>query len=130
MKEHSQHQPVPEEKKEKVITIDDLLYLSGKLYKQMIEFSNSKHPLEIRRGVMAMPDDSESRIIKGAGRTFFMDVEKTRDGNPYLKISESRIDGKTKEQVRNTIFIFEDDLMPFSKAVSHFAHQIKNQKTP
>ena len=128
MKEKEKPQSIPEEKKEKVVTIDDLLYLSGKLYKQMVAFSNSKHPLEIRRGVMAMPDEGESKIIKGAGRTFFMDVETTRNGNPYLKITESRIDSLSQEPVRNTIFVFEDDLLAFSEAVSRFAHQITNKK--
>jgi hypothetical protein len=35
-------------------------------------------------------DDRQSRQIKDSGRTYFLDIEKTRDSKPYLGITESR----------------------------------------
>ena len=32
----------------------------------------------------------QSKQIKGSGRTYFLDVEKTKEGKPYLRITESR----------------------------------------
>jgi hypothetical protein len=37
-----------------------------------------------------MNDDRQSRQIKGSGRTYFLDIEETKGGKLYLRITESR----------------------------------------
>ena len=77
------------------ITIDDLVDKAQELSDGLKKLSKYKHPLDIRRGVRkgvkkSMQDDRESRQMKGSGRTYFLDVEKTKEGKPYLRITESR----------------------------------------
>jgi hypothetical protein len=81
-----------------------------------------KHPLDIRRGVgKEVKDDMNhnqpSKQIKGHGRTYFLDVEKTREGKAYLKITESR-KGKGDTFERNSVNVFPEDAETFAQAVS------------
>ena len=123
-KEQENRQPLSDIKKEKVPTVDDLLIYAGKLYKGLIELSNQKNPLDIRRGVNGMYEQKGSEIIKVIGRTYFLDIEKTQDGKPYLKLTESRKDSKSGDQIRNTILIFQEDINTFAKAIARIALQI------
>ena len=58
-----------------------------------------------------------SEIIKGNARTYFFDVKKASNGNPYLLLTESK---KNKdggfEKVR--IIIFQDDMPAFVEMVN------------
>jgi len=122
--EQGERKPLPDIKKEKVPTVDDLLIYAGKLYKGLISLSNQKNPLEIRRGVNGMYEQKGSEIIKAIGRTYFLDIEKTQAGKPYLKLTESRKDAKNGEQVRNTIYVYQEDIKPFAEAIARISLQI------
>jgi len=37
-----------------------------------------------------MNDENPSKQIKGSDRTYFLDIEETKEGKPYLRITESR----------------------------------------
>jgi len=42
--------------------------------------------------------------------TLFLDTYQAKNGNKYLKITESRFDKNTKQSKRSSIFLFKDDL--------------------
>ena len=113
--------------REPFITIDDLLQKAQGLIVGLKKLSEFKHPLDIRRGVRKgvkkrMSGDRQSKQIKASGRTYFLDVEQTKEGKTYLKITESRKDGEG--WVRNSIILFPDDTDEFSQAVSEMASKL------
>ena len=112
------------EKRDEFITIDDLLKLSEFLYKGMISLSQQRHPLFIRKGVGEMQLETKNEVLKTGSKTYFFDIETTQNGKPYLKITESYLTGETKEQVRNTIIIFQEDVFKFSGFVNVMAKKI------
>jgi len=112
------------EKREEFITIDDLLKLSEILYKGMINLSQQRHPLFIRKGVGEMQLESKNEVLKTGSKTYFFDIETAQNGKPYLKITESYLTGETKEQVRNTIIVFQEDVFKFSGFVNVMAKKI------
>ena len=122
--EHEQRQPLPDNKKEKVPTIDDLLIHAGKLYKGLIELSNQKNPLDIRRGVRDMNTERESETVKAQGHTYFFDLEHTKENKPYLRITESHINKENNESVRNTILVFQEDIHDFTQAFTKIAYKV------
>lgn len=113
--------------REPFTTIDDLAQLAQELVSGLEKLSESKHPLDIRRarkGVgQNLSDDSQSVQIDGAGRTYFLDVEKSKKGDPYLKITESR-KGKQGKFERNSIFVFPEDADEFANAVSEMTAKL------
>ena len=117
------------------ITIDDLLHKAQELFTGLRKLSQYKHPLDIRRGVRKgkgvkkrMGEDRQSKQIKGSGRTYFLDVEKTRDGKPYLRITESR-KGEGDKFERNSINVFPEDAQEFAMAVSEMAAKLGQEET-
>jgi len=124
MPELINRQPLPEEKKEMIPTIDDLLLYAGKLYKGLITISQRKDPLDIRRGVSEMNTERESETVKAQGRTYFFDLESTKEGKPYLRITESYINKQDNEAKRNTILVFQDDIHEFTQALTKMAYKV------
>jgi hypothetical protein len=124
MSESGEQQPLSDKKKEKIITIDDLMVTAGKLYKGLIDLSQQKHPLDIRWGVSDMNTERESEMIKASGKTYFLDIEHTKTGKPYLKITETRKDAKNGDQIRNSIIVFQEDIREFSQAITRIGFQI------
>ena len=120
-----------EAKREPFPTIDDALQKAEALSADLRRISEFKYPLDIRRGVntrkgvkksMADKDkadknERESSQLKGAGRTYFLDVEKTREGKAYLRITESR-KGEGDSFERNSIHVFPEDAKAFRQAVN------------
>lgn len=103
-------------------TIDDLWRKAEELSTGLKKLSQSKHPLDIRRGLRRevrgeMQDNDKSIQIKAAGRTYFLDIESTREGKGYLRITESR-KGQGEKWERNSINVFPEDAEEFSQAVS------------
>ena len=93
------------------------------------KLSGYKHPLDVRRGVRKgvkkrMNDDRQSRQIKGSGRTYFLDIETTKGGKPYLRITESR-KGEGDKFERNSINVFPEDADQFAQAVSEMASKLE-----
>ena len=110
---------------ETITTIDDALRMAGNLYKGLIELSQSKYPLDIRKGVMGMYNERKGgEVIKTSGKTFFLDIEQTKNGKPYLKITESRKDGKNGDQIRNSVIVFQEDIREFAQAITRISFQI------
>ena len=125
--------PMPDEKtprsgsepdREPFVTIDDLLSLAQEITTGLERLSAYKHPLEVRRGirkgVKKRMNTDQSRQIKGGSRTYFFDVEETKDGRHYLRITESR-KGKDEKFERNSINVFPEDAGEFAQAVADLA---------
>ena len=113
---------------EPFITIDDLLEKSQELLAGLKKLSEFKYPLDIRRGIRKgvkkrMNDDKPSKQIKGAGRTYFLDIAKTKEDKPYLRITESR-KGKGDKFERNSINVFPEDAGVFARTVSEMASNL------
>ena len=103
-------------------TIDDLVQEAEHLFAGLKKLSEFKYPLDIRRGIRKgveepMNDETQSQQIKGAGRTYFLDVQKTKKDKPYLRITESR-KGEGEKFERNSINVFPEDAGEFTKAVA------------
>ncbi len=118
---------------EPFITIDDLLEKSQELLAGLKKLSELKYPLDIRRGIRKgvkkrMNDDTQSKQIKGAGRTYFLDIGKTKEGKPYLRITESR-KGKGDKFERNSVNVFPEDADEFARTVSEMASNLGQVET-
>ena len=113
--------------REPFITIDDCVQKAHELFAGLKKLSDYKYPLDIRRGVRKgvkkrMHSDRQSKQLKGSGRTYFLDIEKTRGNKPYLRITESRKEGDKFE--RNSINVFPEDATEFAKAVSEMISKL------
>jgi len=98
------------------------------LYAGLGRLSEYKHPLDIRRGIRKgvmknMNNDKQSMQIKGGSRTYFFDVEKTKEGKRYLRITESR-KGEGDKWKRNRINVFLEDAGEFARAVSEMTSKL------
>lgn len=110
------------DRREPFTTIDDLVQKSQELFVGLRKLSDFKYPLEIRRGIRkgvekSMSTDRQSLQIKAGGRTYFLDIEKTTKGKPYLRITESR-KGEGDKWERNSINVFPENAKEFAEAIS------------
>lgn len=99
------------------ITIDDLTRLAGELQSGLSKLGEYKHPLGVRKGVRNMQSERESMTIKAIGRMYFMDIKETKDGNPYLVITESRSKKEGEGRERSSIVVFPENAKEFAEAV-------------
>ena len=113
------------------VTIDDLIEQAHNLFSGLRRLSEYKHPLDVRRGIRKevendMTDDTQSKQIKASGRTYFFDIERTKEGQPYLRITESR-KGEGDRWERNRIHVFPEDTDTFAQAVSEMVSKVGQQ---
>ena len=119
----------PSPDREPFLTIDDCVTQAHDLFAGLEKLSQIKYPLDIRRGIRkevkpSMDDNKISQQLKAAGRTYFFDVEKTRKGEPYLRITESR-KGQADTFERNSIHVFPEDAASFAEAVAQMIAKLK-----
>jgi len=108
-----------------IITIDDLHNIAQQLVNGLRKLGEYQYPLAIRRGVKTMKERKpDSETIKAGAITYFFDIKETKDGNPYLLITESRFKGEGKDRERKTIFIFQEQATEFSKTVNEMVAKI------
>ncbi len=110
-------------------TIDDALQISTDLNEILIKLSEFKYPLEVRKigkGVRNMSGkERESRKIEIRSKTYYFDLLTAKNGNQYLKITESRSKGEGKEEERSSIIIFEESAKEFADAVSDMVSKLE-----
>ncbi len=53
-----------------------------------------------------MEREKKSEMLKTGSKTYFFDVKETREGKPYLIITESRLKGEGEKPERTSIMIF------------------------
>ncbi|MBX2989896.1 MAG: DUF3276 family protein [Bacteroidetes bacterium] len=56
-----------------------------------------------------------STMVKSGKTTYFIDLKEAKNGNKYLSISETRMDGEEKK--RNTVRVFGETMEQFRKAI-------------
>ena len=60
-----------------------------------------------------------STMVKSGKTTYFVDLKEAKNGNKYLSISESKVDGE--ERKRSTVRFFGDTIDQLKKAVDEAA---------
>ena len=68
--------------------------------------------------------EQTSQIVKAGAKTYFMDLKETRDGKPYLVITESRFKGEDKERERTSIAVFQEHVYGFLQALQEMVSLI------
>ena len=58
-----------------------------------------------------------SRIVKAGAKTYFLDLKKTKEGKPFLVITESRFKGEGEERERASIVVFPEHARDFVQAL-------------
>ena len=69
---------------------------------------------------MAKTDALFSTMVRSGRTTYFVDVREAKNGNKFLSISESRVDGDEKRQ-RTTVRVFGETIDQFRQAVDEAA---------
>jgi len=59
----------------------------------------------------------DSKILKCGSKTIFFDIYESKNKTKYLKITESRFNKETKQNVRYSIFLFKEDIEGFKKTI-------------
>jgi hypothetical protein len=73
---------------------------------------------------MSMADQTESRTVKAGSKTYFFDLKETKEGQPYLTITESRFKGEGQERERSSIVVFSDHAGDFLEAAREMIEKI------
>ena len=131
-KEHKSTKDKPQG--EPIVTIDDLTDKAQELVDGLQKLSTYRHPLGIRRGVPNAGEgvseemserkaNKDSLQVKGAGRTYFLDMAKTSKDKPYLRITESR-KGEGEEFERSSIYVFPEDAEKFGEAIQRMTKKL------
>ena len=121
-------------KAEPLVTLDDLTVKAQELVEGLQKLSTYRHPLAIRRGVPKSGEGvseemserkstKDSLQVKGAGRTYFLDMARTSKDTPYLRITESR-KGEGEEFERSSIYVFPEDAEKFSEAIQEMTNKL------
>ena len=118
--------------REPFTTIDDCIELAEKLTAQLSRLGEQKYPLDVRRGVVqkarkgvkSVADQENSKTVKAGGKTYFFDVKQTKEGKPYLVITESRFKGEGKERERASIAVFSEHGRDFLEATQEMVEKL------
>ena len=112
-----------------VSTIDDAIQLADELLACLSKLGEYKHPLDVRRGrkgvTSIMDQNIDSKTVKAGSKTYFFDTKETRDGKPYLAITESRFKGDSEERERRTIIVFQENAKEFAEAVTEMTGKLE-----
>ena len=63
-----------------------------------------------------------SAMVRAGKATYFVDVREAKNGNRYLSISETRLEGE--ERKRTTLRVFGESIDPFHQAINEAAGAI------
>lgn len=66
---------------------------------------------------MANNEALYSTMVRAGRMTYFVDVKEAKNGNKYLSISQSQINGEQKRE-RVTLRVFGDAIAEFTKAIA------------
>lgn len=100
------------------MTIDDLRELAQTLVDGLNKLGEKKSSLSIRRGVRNVVERKEqSEMLKTGSKTYFFDIRETKEGKPFLVITESRLKGEGEKPERSSIIIFQDNLAEFAEKI-------------
>jgi len=71
-----------------------------------------------------MADTNDSKLVKAGSRTYFFDLKETKEGQPYLTITESRFKGEGQERERASTVVFADHAGDFLAAVQEMIQKL------
>lgn len=71
-----------------------------------------------------MEDRKNSKTVKAGSITYFFDLKKTRDGNPFLVITESRYRGEGKERERSSTVLFPEHASKFLESLQEMIQKL------
>ena len=74
--------------------------------------------------MMVEREKRTGEIIKAGSLTYFFDVKETKDGKPYLLITESRYKGEGEGRERKSIVVFQESMAEFVQVINDTASQI------
>ncbi len=118
--------------REPFTTIDDLSEKARDLFAGLRKLSEFKYPLDVRKGaalkkrkgVVSMSDAGESRTIKAGAKTYFFDIKESKEGKPYLVITESRFKGEGEDRERVSIVVFPEHALAFLETVQEMVGKL------
>jgi hypothetical protein len=61
--------------------------------------------------------EQTSKTIKAGAKTHFFDLKETKEGKPYLVITESRFKGEDEVRERASIVVFPEHAEDFAQAL-------------
>lgn len=124
-----------EETRESFITIDDLIDKALELFTGLKKLGEYKYPLDVRKAVSikkkgkevtkGMTFGDESTTVKVGSQTYFFDIKKTKEGKPYLVITESRFKGEGQDRERSSIMVFPEDAKGFLAAAEEMLGKLR-----
>ena len=68
--------------------------------------------------------NEDSMTVKAGSKTYFFDIKQTKEGKPYLVITESRFKGEGKDRERNSIVVFQENAQEFAETVSEVTEKL------
>ena len=119
--------------REPFTTIDDCIELAQELAVRLHQLGDQKYPLGVRKGasfrrkrkeVESMIDSDDSKVVKAGSKTYFFDVKQTKEGKPYLVITESRFQGEGKDRERVSIVVFPEYAQAFLETTQEILRKL------
>ena len=71
-----------------------------------------------------MTEPNESKTVKAGSKTYFFDLKETKEGQPYLVITESRFMGEGKDRERSSVMVFSDHAQDFLEATQEMIEKL------
>jgi hypothetical protein len=72
-----------------------------------------------------MADQNDSKTVKAGSKTYFFDLRETKEGQPFLTITESRFKGEGQDRERSSIVVFPDKSMDFLEATQEMVEKLQ-----
>ena len=69
--------------------------------------------------------EQKSEIIRAGSKTYFIDLKETKEGKPFLVITESRFKGEGEEHERNSIAVFPEYAEAFLNALQEMIPELE-----
>jgi hypothetical protein len=64
-----------------------------------------------------MESQPVSKTVKAGSSTYFFDLKNTKDGKPYLVVTQSRFKGEGSERLRASLIVFPEYAQDFMQAL-------------
>ena len=71
-----------------------------------------------------MESQPVSKTVKAGSSTYFFDLKNTKDGKPYLVVTQSRFKGEGSERLRASLIVFPENVREFLQALQEMVQSI------
>lgn len=69
--------------------------------------------------------EQKSETVRAGSKTYFIDLKETKDGKPFLVITESRFKGEGDERERVSIAVFPEHAEAFLNALQEMVPELE-----